>query len=76
MKLQDAVSKLAECRLKTVLANREILLEAWVAETGIHPKNAVLCTQETWNEDGTTMTVRSWVERRTGAEPIPEGCER
>lgn len=49
-------------RLAYVDAHKTKLVEAWVAETGLLPSESVLVVQET--RDGTTVTVKYWVERR------------
>ncbi len=43
--------------------NRERYLEAWVAETGLHPSECEL-VQETRHEAGVVRVV-TWVRRRT-----------
>jgi hypothetical protein len=49
----------ADAALRRVNANRETLIEAWLAETGILPSEAMLVEQRM--NDG---TIRFWVEKR------------
>lgn len=59
----------AECeRVTYIMANRERFLEAWIAETGLHPSECVLV--ET-TDPGSLKTV-VMVRRRDGAEVTPD----
>lgn len=53
-KFQDAMHR--------VLQNNERLIEAWVAETGVSPKDSVLIQQNSGNE------IRFWVRAKTEDE--------
>jgi hypothetical protein len=57
--IKDPYAKLIDEKLRYIHENRERLLEAWVAETGCLPSDAMLITQECG--DGTT---RMWIERK------------
>ena len=50
-------------RISDIMANREKIIEAWIAETGVSPSDAVLCQQNM--EDG---TIRFWVETKAENE--------
>lgn len=58
--ITDWITRAAEERLRLIMANRERYVEAWIAETGLHPTECVLT--ETKSADGLTVTIR--VERR------------
>lgn len=51
-----------EKRMAFINANREKLIEAWIAETGLKPSESELHIQE--SSEGMTHTMRCWVERR------------
>jgi len=53
------ISRIAEERLKLIYANRERLVEAWIAETGLKPSESMLMEQT--SEDG--FSIRIWIER-------------
>ncbi len=44
--LQDYLEAVVKAKFSYVMSNRERFLMAWVAETGIHPSNAVLVERE------------------------------
>lgn len=58
----DFASKIAEAaraQYRFVMDNRDRLIEAWVAETGLMPSESMLVEQRM--DDG---TIRVWVERQ------------
>ena len=54
-------------RLAFILANREKLVEAWLAETGLLPSQCVLMQQDLGH------TIRVWIEKRP--EGLPSADE-
>ena len=57
--LSAEIMRIAAERQRFIMANRERLLEAFMAETGLTPSECVQCVQTM--RDG---TIRFWVERR------------
>jgi len=49
-------------KMEFITQNREKLLEAWVAETGLLPSESVLITEEEFRDNVMRMTC--WVEPR------------
>ena len=76
MNITDSLTKVASELYAATMANRERLVTAWIAETGIPPSEAVLVEQRTIG-DG-KVTTRVWVERRevatTPAIRLVEPC--
>lgn len=67
---QEKIRKAADERIRFINANREKLIEAFIAETGLAPSDCVQCIQTM--PDG---TVRFWVEKKDSRppnEPCPE----
>lgn len=60
MNLADCIRKACDLKLTAILAMRESLLEAWIAEHGCLPSDSVLCTCEEMR-DGVLVT-KCWVE--------------
>ena len=58
----EAVNDYTMRRMAYVNANREALVEAWLAEHDCPPSEAVLCTRDDW--EGSKCTTRCWIERR------------
>lgn len=56
----DKLQQIVREKLEYVAANKEKIVTAWVAETGLAPSESVLCVQNM--ADGST---RTWVERKT-----------
>lgn len=48
--------------MKFIDQNREALIQAWLAETGLKPTESVLCQQTTYGRDG-DVVLKCWVER-------------
>jgi hypothetical protein len=59
---REALERACNEKVAATMANRERLLEAWVAETGLLPSESVLC--ESTAADGDRVVTRVWVERR------------
>ena len=64
--LDETIAKAVNDRMRFIAANREKLIEAWVAETGLSPSESELV--ETCSADGLTVTATI---RRRGAKPTP-----
>lgn len=60
--LAAAIATAVDARMRHVNENRERLLEAWIAETGLHPSESVLCISDSF--EGGKLVTRCWVERR------------
>jgi hypothetical protein len=59
---------LVEAKLKFIMEHRERLLEAWIAETGIPPSEACLCTRDVVTD--TTITTHAWIELAPKRAPL------
>lgn len=57
--IKDPFAEAARKLHEHVMANRERLCQAWIAETGLKPSESVLVQRQM--EDG---SIRIWVERR------------
>jgi hypothetical protein len=58
----EITKKVVNEKLKFIMQNREKLVEAWIAATGIPPEDACLCHSM---DDG---VFKMWVERRAPEE--------
>ena len=66
--MRNIIEKMVEERMNFIASHRERFIEAWVAETGLHPSDCVMMQQET-NEG-----LRIWFERKPDDLPkIDEG---
>ena len=63
---QDEIAHLAGERVKFIIANRERLVEAWVAETGSKPSESEIIERQ-----GSDGTVRVTVRKRPVVGPRP-----
>ena len=64
---QKALSDLADKRARFLLRHRERFLKAWMAATGVDPREAVLVEETAWvttEAGGQAVQVRAWVEPR------------
>jgi hypothetical protein len=67
--LSEALNAAVAEKLAFIAANREALIEAFVAQHGFNPDEAVLVTQDAF-EDGKSTT-RCWIERRVSPPVLP-----
>lgn len=71
---QDELLRLANEKLAMVSRNREALVTAWIAETGLLPSESCLCSQDEYR-DGQLVT-KVWVERlKPGNQSRPASRE-
>lgn len=74
MDTSDYIAKLAAAKLDFISANREKLVTAWIAETGLRPTESMLVFQELdgvtrcWVEPNGGVTAEQWRERALRAE--------
>lgn len=74
--LNEAIEKAVNARMEIIEANRTKLIEAFIAETGLNPRNAVMCV-----EQKTSTGFRLWFRAKTekemagGAENLRENPE-
>ena len=55
-------------RVAVIAANRERLLEAWIAQHGWNPDECLLMVQDM--SDGNVLTQRIWIEKRGDFEEL------
>ena len=61
----DILNELANKKIKFINENKEALIEAWIAETGLLPSESVLVIST--SEIG---TIRCWIEKKYQFNPI------
>jgi hypothetical protein len=66
LQLKDLVEK----RMRFVNENRERLVEAFLAETGMLPSECIMCQQDTY-QDG-QMVMKIWFERKDPYKAEPK----
>lgn len=61
MTFSDQLHAIVARRLRNLMRHQERYVSAWIAATGVHPCDAVLCHRTEMR--GTTMVDTFWVER-------------
>jgi hypothetical protein len=64
---QKAIDEAMRSRLRFIMENRARLIDAWFAETGVHPSEAVLVEQRT--PEG---SIQFWIRKKTEKEMAGE----
>ena len=59
----EALTKIVAARLAFIRDNQDKLIQAWLAETGIYPSEAVICHRHT--RDGGW---RTWIEPKSATD--------
>ena len=70
--LAEDIRRIADEKMRLVLANRERFVDAWIAEHGVLPSRCELHETTTTNEDG-TLTFATTVYRLVAIGPAIEG---
>ena len=65
-KMQSHINRIVKEKMNFVAQNQEKLVTAWIAETGVHPSEAILVTENV-NGKGVSQC-RAFVEKRSDRE--------